>query len=39
VTRWLWLPAEDGSITVAKPMDIPGTARLRSGLSFRRPEA
>jgi hypothetical protein len=22
-TRWLWLPAEDGSITVADPVDIP----------------
>jgi hypothetical protein len=22
-TRWLWLPAEDGSVTVADPVDIP----------------
>ncbi len=22
-TRWLWLPAEDGSITMADPVDIP----------------
>jgi hypothetical protein len=22
-TRWLWLPAEDGSVTVADPADIP----------------
>jgi len=26
VTRWLWLPAEDRSITVANPVDIPETA-------------
>jgi hypothetical protein len=25
VTRWLWLPAEDGSLTVADPVDIPVT--------------
>jgi hypothetical protein len=31
VTRWLWPPAEDGSITVASPVDIPrdGWARRR----------
>jgi hypothetical protein len=36
-TRWLWLPAEDGSVTVADPADIPaadlpfegGARRLR----------
>jgi hypothetical protein len=22
-TRWLWLPADDGSVTVADPVDIP----------------
>lgn len=22
-TRWLWLPAEDGSVAVADPADIP----------------
>jgi hypothetical protein len=22
-TRWLWLPAEDGRVTVADPVDIP----------------
>jgi len=22
-TRWLWLPAEDGTVTVADPVDIP----------------
>jgi hypothetical protein len=27
VARWLWLPAEDGSITVADPADIPESAR------------
>jgi hypothetical protein len=31
VTRWLWLPAEDGSIAVAKPVDIPETARPSAG--------
>jgi len=31
VTRWLWLPAEDGSITVANPADIPETARSSAG--------
>jgi hypothetical protein len=30
-TRWLWLPAEDGSITVANPADIPETARSSAG--------
>jgi hypothetical protein len=24
-TRWLWLPAEDGSVTAADPADIPVT--------------
>jgi hypothetical protein len=24
-TRWLWLPAEDGGVAVADPVDIPGT--------------
>jgi hypothetical protein len=33
VTRWLWLPAEDGSITVANPVDIPETARSSAGSS------
>jgi len=23
VTRWLWLPAQDGSVTVADPVDLP----------------
>ena len=32
VTRWLWLPAEDGSITVANPVDIPETARSSADL-------
>jgi hypothetical protein len=27
VTRWLWLPAEDGTITVANPADMPDSAR------------
>jgi hypothetical protein len=31
VTRWLWLPAEDGSVTVANPLDIPETARSSAG--------
>ena len=22
-TRWLWLPAEDGRVTAADPVDIP----------------
>jgi hypothetical protein len=22
-TRWLWLPAEDGTVTVADPVDFP----------------
>ena len=25
-TRWLWLPAEDGSVTVADPADIPAAS-------------
>jgi hypothetical protein len=25
-TRWLWLPAEDGSVTVADPADIPAVS-------------
>ncbi len=24
-TRWLWLPAEDGGVAVADPVDIPVT--------------
>ena len=31
VTRWLWLPAEGGSIIVANPADIPETARSSAG--------
>src|SRR6266851_19337 len=29
-TRWLWLPAEDGSVTVADPVDIPLDLQLDS---------
>jgi hypothetical protein len=32
-TRWLWLPAEDGSVTVAGPLDLP------TDLSFDLPAA
>jgi len=31
VTRWLWLPAEDRSVTVANPAGIPETARSSAG--------
>ena len=27
-TRWLWLPAEDGGVTVADPMDLPADLPL-----------
>jgi hypothetical protein len=30
-TRWLWLPAEDGSVAPVNPMDIPATSAARSG--------
>ena len=33
--RWLWLPAEDGTVTLAGPVDIPDTAR--SSAAWRRP--
>jgi hypothetical protein len=35
VTRWLWLPAEDGSITVAKPVEIPVKASAGSARGLR----
>src|SRR5580658_4491767 len=31
-TRWLWLPAEDGGVTLADPVDIPATDIPAAGL-------
>jgi hypothetical protein len=31
VARWLWLPAEDGGVTLADLADIPGSARSSAG--------
>ena len=30
-TRWLWLPTEDGTVTVADPVDLPADCCVETG--------
>jgi hypothetical protein len=34
-TRWLWLPAEDGSVAPVDPVDIPAIPAAGSGRPLR----